>query len=90
MNIWAVKFGSNTLPTKRNMALRGHREDNEYPSCGSPNEDADHIFRCQDGEIEKVFQDGMDAIRDFSKPQRALQFKMPFYTSFLHSQTIRT
>ena len=47
------------------MMRRGHSTTHECPCCGANNEDSLHIFQCQDEEMSKAFDEGIDKISDY-------------------------
>lgn len=62
---WAVKNGAGILPTRRNMKIRKHTDDQSCPCCGAPVEDTFHLFQCPNEEIQKAFEEELEMIKDF-------------------------
>ena len=83
-NTWAIKYGAGILPTKRNMKIRKHSEDQSCPCCGAETENTIHLFQCQDDEIQKTFDDEVDKIEDYLSVTTSNTIKTMILTTLQH------
>jgi hypothetical protein len=62
---WSVKYGAGILPTRRNMKIRRHSDDQSCPCCGAEGEDTFHLFQCPNEDIQKTFDEELDIVEDY-------------------------
>ena len=59
--LWVTKFNQRIGAVKKNLERRGHSEDGICPCCNQM-EDTDHIFQCQNNDIQKTFEDEYEKV----------------------------
>jgi hypothetical protein len=62
---WSVKYGAGILPTRRNMKIRKHSDDQSCPCCGAEVEDTSHLFQCENEEIQKAYEEELDIVENY-------------------------
>ena len=81
---WAVKYGAGILPTRRNMTIRKHTDDQSCPCCGAPVEDTFHLFQCPNEEIQKAFEEELEMIKDYLSATTSIANKNLVITTLQH------
>ena len=72
---WSVKYGAGILPTRRNMKIRKHSDDQSCPCCGAEVEDTSHLFQCENEEIQKAYEEELDIVENYLSTTTSISIK---------------
>eukprot|EP00751_Fragilariopsis_kerguelensis_P043676 CAMPEP_0170977090 /NCGR_PEP_ID=MMETSP0736-20130129/347_1 /TAXON_ID=186038 /ORGANISM="Fragilariopsis kerguelensis, Strain L26-C5" /LENGTH=278 /DNA_ID=CAMNT_0011399103 /DNA_START=360 /DNA_END=1195 /DNA_ORIENTATION=+ len=72
---WSVKYGAGILPTRRNMKIRKHCDDQSCPCCGADVEDTSHLFQCENEEIQKTYEEELDIVKNYLSTTTSITIK---------------
>ena len=70
-----MKYEANSLPTRKNLVMRGNSTQHTCPCCGSANETADQNFQCQNVDMKKTYNDEKDTIHKYSSSTTSIRIR---------------
>ena len=79
-----MKYGAGILPTRRNMKIRKHSDEQSCPCYGADVEETLHLFQCKYEDIKKPFKDEMDKVEDYPSATTSIAIKTMVKTTIQH------